>query len=133
MKTSLKFFRGNTSTGGTDVPAAEAMAQTVTSSPLSWETNFPICLLPFFAKIFGGLCVVVHPVSSKLKMVHAVDFAFKYQDSRLLKKVSMLNLSKAVVRASDVGSGARRASPSPFRALNPFCQSMLAILFSFQF
>ena len=76
-KSSLKFFCGNTRTGGTEVIAAEAMAQTVTSSPLTWESTFPTCLLPFFAKIFESLCVVVHPVLSKLKMVHAVNFAFK--------------------------------------------------------
>ncbi|KAK3734079.1 hypothetical protein RRG08_033231 [Elysia crispata] len=29
IKVSLKFFRGNTRTGGTEVPAAETMAQTV--------------------------------------------------------------------------------------------------------
>ena len=77
MKASLTFFRGNTRTGGAEVPAAEAMAQAVTSSPLSGETTFPTCLLPFFAKIFGGEYIVEHPVSSKLTIVHAVDFAFK--------------------------------------------------------
>ena len=59
---------GKTKNGGMWLPMALIPQQTVTNTPLSWDTTEPTCLVPFSAKTFTGLWTVVTPVSSTFQM-----------------------------------------------------------------
>ena len=108
---SLKWIRGNTNIGRTNVPTAPIAPQSVTVWPLSAEVMAPTCFVPFGATMVLGFCTVDMPLSSTFQMSFAWKLYSSNTSDSFVKNNFVCSLLKADALARLVHSGVRKARP----------------------
>lgn len=81
------------------------IAHTITSSPRSYDTACSTCFILFSPIIFGALCTIANPDSSKLNILAPVTDVFLIRLSSNVKNSPTACWLNAVSLANDVASG----------------------------
>ena len=110
--------------GGTNWPPADMQQTAVAKIPLS-RSQCANLFFPPLTEDSCGLCTVVTPVSSTLKILCGGKKWFACTEDKMSKNLSMFVWLKHLALAAEVDSGVRIAS-SGWRTWNPNNQSLPA-------